>query len=153
MRTETAATILEYFGGSSWAKPDSKRHAEAAKVLEGFSHEDIVTACKSLRASLARTHCKAEELVGEIKRNQRKSVVQARAMQEGIDPHEVEREAKQMRNTLLLEPREVIAKAVAYARKIRMLDGSPLPGDVASWSAFQIGAVHAALEITHRETP
>ena len=74
-------------------------------------------------------------------------------MQEGIDPHEVEREAKQMRNTLLLAPREVIAKAVAYARNIRMLDGSPLPGDVASWSAFQIGAVHVALEITHRETP
>lgn len=152
MRTETAATILEYFGGSSWAKPDSKRHAEAAKVLEGFSHEDIVTACKSLRASLARTHCKAEELVGEIKRNQRKSVVQARAMQEGIDPHEVEREAKQMRNTLLLAPREVIAKAVARCRKHAALDGSPLPADVASWSRFQIGIVHAALEAT-QETP
>jgi len=146
MRAETAATILEYFGGSSWAKPDSKRHAEAAKVLEGFSHEDIVTACKSLRASLARTHCKAEELVGEIKRNQRKSLVQARAMQEGIDPHEVERDAKQMRNTLLLAPREDIAKAVARCRKCAALDGSPLPADVAAWSRFQIGMVHAALE-------
>lgn len=152
MRAETAATILEYFGGCSWAKPDSKRHAEAAKVLEGFSHEDIVTACKSLRASLARTHCKAEELVGEIKRNQRKSVVQARAMQEGIDPHEVEREAKKMRNTLLLAPREDIAKAVARCRKHAALDGSPLPADVASWSRFQIGIVHAALEAT-QETP
>lgn len=152
MRAETAATILEYFGGSSWAKPDSKRHAEAAKVLEGFSHEDIVTACKSLRASLARTHCKAEELVGEIKRNQRKSVVHARAMQEGIDPHEVEREAKKMRNTLLLAPREDIAKAVARCRKHAALDGSPLPADVASWSRFQIGIVHAALEAT-QETP
>ena len=152
MRTETAATILEYFGGCSWAKPDSKRYAEASKVLEGFSHEDIVTACKSLRASLARTHCKAEELVGEIKRNQRKMVVHARAMQEGIDPHEVEREAKKMRNTLLLAPREDIAKAVARCRKHAALDGSPLPADVASWSRFQIGIVHAALEAT-QETP
>lgn len=145
MRTETAATILEYFGGSSWAKPDSKRHAEAAKVLEGFSHEDIVAACKSLRANLARRHCTAEELVGEIRRNQRKAVIVARAMQEGIDPHEVEREANQMRNTLLLAPREDIAKAVSRCRTHAALDGSPLPADVASWSRFQIGMVHAAL--------
>jgi hypothetical protein len=149
MRTETAATILEYFGGSSWAKPDSKRHAEAAKVLEGFSHEDIVTACKSLRASLARTHCKAEELVGEIRRNKRREVVQAQAWREGINPDDIERERKQARNAVLLAPREVIAAAVAKCRKIGALDATPLSPKVEEWSAYTVGMVYAAIEEAH----
>lgn len=146
MRAETAASIIEYFPGSSWAKPDSKRHAEAGKVLADQTHEDIVQACKTLRANLARTHCTAEEIVGEIKRNQRKAAIHARAWSDGINPEEVEREAKQMRNTLLLAPRQEIAKAVAKCRKFRLLDGTPLPGDVSEWSVYQVGAVHAALE-------
>jgi len=146
MRTETAATILEYFGGSSWAKPDSKRHAEAAKVLEGFSHEDIVTACKSLRASLARTHCKAEELVGEIRRNKRREVVQAQAWREGINPAEVDREREDMKRMLMLATREEIAVGVSYARQVGSLGGEPLPGRVEEWSAYATGIVWAAME-------
>ena len=146
MRTETAATIAEYFPGSKWASPDSARHADAATALEAFTHEDIVQACKSLRANLSRTHCTAEELAGEVKRNQRKAVIHQRAMAEGINPQEVEQERRQARNALLLAPREVIAKAVARCRKIGMLDGAPLSPKVEEWSAYTVGIVYAAIE-------
>jgi hypothetical protein len=33
MRIETGATILEHFAGSTWAKPDSKRHDEPTDAL------------------------------------------------------------------------------------------------------------------------
>lgn len=59
---------------------------------------------------------------------------------------DVKADIARMRNTLLLAPREDIAKAVARCRKCAALDGSPLPADVSEWSRFQIGIVHAALE-------
>lgn len=146
MRTETAATIVEFFPGSKWASPDSARHADAAKVLESFTHEDIVQACKTLRANLSRTHCTAEELAGEIKRNQRKAVIHQRAMAEGINPAEVEQDRRKARNTLLLAPREVIAKAVAKCRKVGALDGNALSPKIEEWSAYTVGIVYAAIE-------
>jgi hypothetical protein len=146
MRAETAASIIEYFPGSSWAKPESKRHAEAGKVLAEQTHEDIVQACKTLRANLARTHCTAEEIVGEIKRNQRKAAIHARAWADGINPEEVERDLADMRRTLLLCSREELATGVAYARKVGALTGEPLKGKVEEWSAYQTGIVWAALD-------
>ena len=146
MRPETAATIAEYFPGSKWASPDSSRHAHAAKVLEAFSHEDIVQACKSLRANLSRTHCTAEELAGEIKRNKRRDAIQAQAWREGINPAEVERDRKDMKRMLLLATREEIAVGVKYARQVGALGGEPLPGNVEEWSAYSTGIVWAAMD-------
>lgn len=146
MRAETAASIIEYFPGSSWAKPDSKRHAEAGKVLAEQTHEDIVQACKTLRASLSRTHCTAEEIVGEINRNQRKQAIRQQAEREGYNPAEVERDRADMRRMLLLCTREELAKGVAYARQIGALTGEPLKGKVEEWSAYQTSIVWAALD-------
>jgi CO dehydrogenase/acetyl-CoA synthase alpha subunit len=146
MRPETGATILEHFAGSTWAKHDSKRHDEAAKMLEEFTHEEIAAACKSMRRTLSRSHVKPEELVGEIKRNKRREVVQAQAWREGINPAEVERELREMRNAILLAPAEEVREAVAYCRKVGSLDGQPLSPKREEWSSFTIGMVHAALE-------
>lgn len=148
MRAETVASIIEYFPGSAWAKPNSKRHAEAVMVLAEQTHEDILQACKTLRSSLARTHCTAEEIVGEIKRNQRKAAIHARAWSDGINPEEVERDLANMRRTLLLCNCEELAVGVAYARKIGALSGDPLKGKVEEWSAYQTSIVWAALDRT-----
>lgn len=149
MRTETAAVILEHFGGSTWAKPDSKRHAEAAKVLDEFTHEDIVQACKTMRLTLSRSSVKPEELAGEIRRNNKRAKVHAQAWKDGINPDEIERERKQARNAVLLAPREVIAAAVAKCRKVGALDGTPLSPKVEEWSAYTVGMVYAAIEEAH----
>jgi hypothetical protein len=145
MRTETAATILEYFGGSSWANTDSKKHAEAAKV----SHEDIVQACKTMRLTLSRSSVKPEELAAEIRRNTKRAKVHAQAWKDGINPDEIERERKQARNAVLLAPREIIAAAVARCRKVGALDGTPLSPKVEEWSAYTVGMVYAAIEEAH----
>jgi len=147
MRIETGATILEHFAGSTWAKPDSKRHDEAAKVLEEFSHEEIAAACKSMRRTLSRSHVKPEELVGEIRRNKRREVVQAQAWREGINPAEVDRDRTDSRRMLLLATREEIAVGVAYARKIGALTSEPLPGKVEEWSEYAVGVVWAAMDM------
>lgn len=149
MRNETAASIIELFPGCSWARPDSKRHDEAGKVLDEQTHEDIVQACKTLRANLARNHCTAEEIVAEIKRNQRKAAIHARACLDGINPEEVERERKLAKNAVLLAPREVIAKAVERCRQIGVLDGTPLSPKIEEWSAYTVGMVYAAIEEEH----
>lgn len=146
MRTETAVTILEFFPGSKWASPDSAKHGQAAEVLAEFTHEDIVKACKTMRATISRTHCTVEELAGEIKRNQRKAKVHARAWAEGINPDEVERERRQARNTVLLAPAETVRAAVTRCRKIGALDGTPLSSKREEWSAYTIGVVAAAME-------
>jgi hypothetical protein len=146
MRPETGATILEHFAGSTWAKPDSKRHDEAAKVLAEFTHEEIAAACKSMRRTLSRSHVKPEELVGEIKRNKRREVVQAQAWREGINPAEVDREREEMKRMLMLATREEIAVGVSYARQVGALGGEPLPGKVEEWSAYSNGIVWAAME-------
>lgn len=149
MRTETAATIVEHFGGSTWANRDSKRHADAAKLLDEFSHEDIVQACKTMRLTLSRSSIKPEELVGEIRRNAKRARVQAQAWKDGINPDEIERERKQARNAVLLAPREIIAAAVAKCRKIGALDGTPLSPKVEEWSAYTVGMVYAAIAEEH----
>ena len=149
MRTETAATILEYFGGSSWANPDSKKHAEAAKVLDEFSHEDIVQACKTMRLTLSRSSVKPEELAGEIRRNTKRAKVHAQAWKDAINPYDIECERKFQRNAVLLAPREVIAAAVARCREVGALDGTPLSPKVEEWSAYTVGMVYAAIEEAH----
>jgi hypothetical protein len=99
-----------------------------------------------MRRTLSRSHVKPEELVGEIKRNKRREVVQAQAWKEGINPAEVDRGREDMKRMLMLATREEIAVGVAYARKIGALGGEPLPGKVEEWSAYSIGIVWAAME-------
>jgi hypothetical protein len=147
MRNETAATIIEWFAGSTWANPDSKKHAEAAKVLEEFTHEEIAAACKSMRRTLSRSSVKPEELAGEIKRNKRRDAIQAQAWKEGINPTEVERDRADSRRMLLLATREEIAVGVAYARKIGALTAEPLPAKVEEWSEYARGVVWAAMDM------
>lgn len=145
MRTETAVTILEYFPGSKWANPDSAKHAEAAKVLEEFTHEDIVQACKTMRASLARSHATAEEIVGEIRRNRKKAASLVKQW-EGVNTHEVEQDRKAMRNAILLAPAAMVREAVAHCRKHNTIGGDPLPANREEWTAYAVGMVYAALE-------
>lgn len=151
MRAETAATILEYLPGCKWASPDSAKHQQAAEVLDAFTHEDIVQACKTLRATLSRTHATAEEIAGEVKRNQRKAVIAAKAMQDGIDPYEVEQERKAMRSAILLAPADLLRRAVALCRKTGVLGAEPLSANREEWSAYAVGMVYVTLERMERD--
>jgi hypothetical protein len=99
-----------------------------------------------MRRTLSRSHVKPEELVGEIKRNKRREVVQAQAWREGINPAEVDREREEMKRMLMLATREEIAVGVSYARQVGALGGEPLPGKVEEWSAYSTGIVWAAME-------
>lgn len=145
MRTETAAVIQEYFAGSKWASPTSSRHEQASQVLAEFSHEEIVQACKTMRSTLARTHCTAEELAGEIKRNQRKAAIRSKADQEGYNPFEVEQQRIAMRREIEAAPADEVRKAVNHARDVGSLGGEALPADRSKWSAYAVGVVWAAM--------
>lgn len=145
MRIETAAFIQDQFPGSKWANPSSSRHQQASDVLADYAHEDIVDACRSMRASLSRTHCTAEELVGEIKRNQRKAAIRAKADQEGYNPYEVEQHRIAMRNAVENAPADEVRRAVSHARSVGSLAGEPLPADRSKWSSYAVGVVWAAL--------
>lgn len=96
---------------------------------------------------LSRSSIKPEELLGEIKRNRKKANSVARFWKSEIDEDEVARERTEMRRDLLLAPREVIAKGVTYCRRIQVLDAQPLKADISTWSAFEVGVVHAAISI------
>lgn len=145
MRAETAATILEYLPGCKWASPDSTKHQQAAEVLDAFTHEDIVQACKTLRASLSRTHATAEEIAGEVKRNQRKAAALVKQW-EGVNTHEVEQDRKAMRSAILLAPADLLRRAVALCRKTGVLGAEPLSANREEWSAYAVGMVYVTLE-------
>lgn len=145
MRTETAITILEYFPGAKWAKHDSAKHAQAAEVLAGYEHEDIVRACKTMRATMSRTHATAEEIVGEIKRNAKKDASLVKQWQ-GVNTYEVEQHRREMRDAVCNAPAATVRAAVAFCRQRGTLGGEPLPSDRMEWSAYAIGMVYNALE-------
>jgi hypothetical protein len=145
MRAETAAVIQEYFAGSKWASSSSSRHEQASQVLAEFTHEEIVQACKTMRASLTRTHCTAEELAGEVKRNQRKEAVQARAEREGYNPFEVEQHRAAMRSEIEAADPAKVRAVVNRLRLVGALGGEPLPADRAKWSFYTVGVVWAGL--------
>jgi hypothetical protein len=145
MRTETAAVIQEYFAGSKWAVQSSSRHEQAAQVLAEYSHEDIVQACKTMRATLARTHCTAEELAGEIRRNQRKNAVRAQAEREGYNPFEVEQHRAAMRSEIEAADSTKVREVVNRLRNVGALGGEHLPADRSKWSAYTVGVVWAGL--------
>jgi hypothetical protein len=147
MRSETAATILEYFAGANWAREDSKRHEAASQVLAECTHEEITQACTTMRQSISRSAIKPEELLGEIKRNRKKTSKATKFWESSIDGNEVERHRAEMRRDLLLAPREVVARGVAHCRKVQALDAQPLAPDISTWSNFEVGVVHAAISI------
>lgn len=145
MRIETAVSILEFFPGSKWANKSSVKHEDAAKLLAGFSHEDIIQACKTMRASLARNQVDPEEIVGEIHRNRRKASALVKQW-DGVNPHEIDEDRKFMRNAILLAPAEIVRKAVAECRKNGVLGPQPLPPNREQWTSYAIGMVYAVLE-------
>lgn len=138
--------IRDLFPMTRWAIDTNAKYQEAFSLLQPYEDSEIEAACRSLKKSISRSAIKADEIQCEARRLRRRSDIQAKVQRDEIDEAEVEREAQKMRNTLLLAPREDITKAVARCRKCAALDGTPLPADVAAWSKFQIGIVHAALE-------
>lgn len=149
MKPETMTEIATLFTGSKWTSDTNSKYSEAFATLQPYEDAEVVDATKALRASLARTHCTAAEIVGEIRRMRKRSTVQEKAQREYIDIHEVTVQRDEMRKAIMLAPREVVAQAVAYCRKAGAIESKPLSGDVTQWSAFTTGMVYAAIERAH----
>jgi hypothetical protein len=146
MNSIAMAEVLERFPNTKWCKPSSKGYDEAQVALAAFTDTDISTALASLRRNMARSMVTVDEIIAEIRRLRRRSEFAERVQREGINPDEIERERREMRNAILLAPAEEVRAAVAYCRKVGSLDGQPLSPKREEWSAFTIGMVHAALE-------
>ena len=146
MTPQGMAHIREHFPSNKWANEESAKYQECFAALANCTDEEILEACKSLRASVARLHMKPEEIVGEVRRNRKRSAIVVVQKRDLLDEEEVLRDRKQMTNTLLLAPTQSIANSVAYLRRVGVLDAKPLSRDITQWSAFTIGMVYAAIE-------
>jgi hypothetical protein len=146
MRPETMQQIAVYFPGSKWTSEESKKYQESFRILEPLPDEDVLEGCKSMRATLTRTHCSAEELAGEIKRLQRRKAITLVARKDYVDERDVERDRTDIQRLLLLATREEVAKGVAYARRIGAISTSTLDADISKWTSRTRGIVWAAME-------
>lgn len=146
MNEKIYSAILKRFAGAKWANPDSARHKEACALLDEFDDSEILEAVETLGASLVRTFIKPEELVGEIKRNRKRTKVVTIQQNEQIIAEQVAHDRTQMLNELIALPSQAIGDAVRYLRSIGVIGHEKLSRDLATWSPFTIGMVWASCD-------